>query len=357
MKDAVAGQPGLVEGDRIEGGKGQIQYHFLDFGSTGAGDGQLNRNAALVAGKIRSLTGGSHVDVGVLTHHHVDHIGYVGYGGFWSLLEEESITFDKIIDRDAGTWVDGSGGGIIDGICDYEKEIVWTNAGHVSNTGRKWLCYATDPANTNIEPIREVANVGSTTQIDPTDPLATVTVIQADGYDVMMSDGTTPISGDHTGMSKPPSENDYSIALKISYGQVDYATAGDSDGEYASSSSYTYNDVETVIAPRFGQVELLRVNHHGSSHSTSQYYVDTLDPEASFISCGTDNRYGHPAQQVLDRLTATGRVYLTNDCNNTLDYKGAKIANGDILIRSENGITYEVILPTQNYLYLPAIIR
>jgi hypothetical protein len=42
---------------------------------------------------------------------------------------------------------------------------------------------------------------------------------------------------------------------------------------------------------------------------------------------------------------------------NTLDYTGADIADGDIIIRSEDGITYEVILPTQNYLYLPVILR
>ena len=70
--------------------------------------------------------------------------------------------------------------------------------------------------------------------------------------------------------------------------------------------------------------------YHGSSHSTNQYTVDTIDPEASFISWGTGNRYGHPAQQVLDRLPVTSRVTLTNDCNNTLDYTGADIANGDI---------------------------
>jgi len=48
---------------------------------------------------------------------------------------------------------------------------------------------------------------------------------------------------------------------------------------------------------------------------------------------------------------------LTNKCNSTLDYIGATLADGDIIIRSEDGITYNVILPTQNYLYLPAIIK
>ena len=49
------------------------------------------------------------------------------------------------------------------------------------------------------------------------------------------------------------------MSYKISFYHFDYATAGDTDGEYATSSfGYTYNDVEHIIAPRFGRVEVLR---------------------------------------------------------------------------------------------------
>lgn len=303
--------------------------------NTGAG-------AALIAAKIRAITGGSHVNVGVLSHLHLDHIGYAGYGGFWGLIENEGITFDKIIDRDAGEWVDGSGGGASDGLCDADLEIVWHNAGTQSGTARNWICYVDNPANTNIYSIREVAQLGSTTQIDPPDSGATVTIVQVDADGVMMSDGVTPLQGDHTSMSLPPSENDYSIGLKIRYGMIDYATAGDSDGEYATSQfNYTYNDVESVLAARFGQVDVMRANHHGSGHSSSQGYVDALNPAASAISCG-DNDFGHPGQAVLDRLLGTGDVYLTNLCDTTRDYGAAVIVDGDIILRSSNGTTYTI---------------
>jgi beta-lactamase superfamily II metal-dependent hydrolase len=310
------------------------------------------KGAALIAEKIRTLTGGDHVDVAVLTHLHLDHIGYAGYGGFWALLEREGITFGQIIDRDAGQWVDGSGGGAADGACDPEREIEWHNAGTVSNTARRWLCYATHPANAAIYAAREVAQVGSITQIDPPDANATVEVIEVDAQGVMMADGVTPVSGDHTTAPLPPSENDYSIALKISYGEIDYATAGDTDGEYATSQwGYLYNDVESVIASRFGQVELLHVNHHGSSHSSNGIYVAILDPEVSLISCGR-NTYGHPDQTVLDRLLATSQVYLTNVCDETRDYGPSIIADGDIVIRSQDGLIYEVLVPRRAFLPL-----
>ena len=317
------------------------------------------KGAALIAAKIRTITGGSHVNVGVLTHLHLDHIGYFGYGGFWALLEKEDITFDKIIDRDAGVWDDTLPGGVEDGLCDPSTEIVWHNAGSLSDneagTTEKWICYATNPANTKIySPTRELAQLGSVDQIDPPDEGAIVEIIEVNAEDVMMDGGVIPVAGDHTEMDNPPSENDYCVALKITYGSIDYATAGDTDGEYVTSENgYTYNDVESVIAPRFGQVELLHTNHHGSSHSNNQFYVDTLDPEVSFISCGS-NGYGHPAQPVLDRLLVTGEVYLTNMCDETRDYGDAVIFNGDIIVRSTDGITYTINVP--QFSYLPLVV-
>ncbi len=303
--------------------------------NTGAG-------AAFIAQKIRSITGGSHVDVGVLSHHHLDHIGYAGYGGFWGLIENEGITFSKIVDRDAGVWTDGHGSGAVDGLCDPDFEIVWHNAGTQSGTSRNWLCYATNPANNNIYPIREIAQVGSTTQIDPPDANAVVEIVQADADSITMVDGVTPLQGDHTNNPVPPSENDYSIGIKIRYGLIDYATAGDSDGEYDTSQwGYTYNDVETDLADRFGQVDVLRANHHGSGHSTNQYYVDTLNPDASAISCGS-NTFGHPAQAVLDRLNGTGDVYVTNMCDQTRNYGAAVIVDGDIILQSTDGTNYTI---------------
>ena len=317
-----------------------------------------DKNAVLIASKIRELTGGSHINIGLITHLHMDHLGYVGHGGFWALIEEQGITFDRIIDRDAGVWQDGYDGSEPDGVCNYETEIIWHNAGDVTNTARKWLCYATNPANTLIYSWREIAQPSSTAQIDPPDPDVTVTIIQADAADLMMADGTTPVAGDHTADSIPPSENDYSIALKITYGEIDYVTAGDTDGEYYAGHDddenyYAYNDGETLIVPRIvGPVELLRVNHHGSSHSSNQFYIDSLNPADAFISCGS-NTYGHPDQVVLDRLATTSNVYLTNLCDPTRDYTGSTIVNGDITVRSIDGLTYTVAY--LQWVYLPLI--
>jgi len=106
--------------------------------------------------------------------------------------------------------------------------------------------------------------------------------------------------------------------------------------------------------PLFGvsvdcQVELLHVGHHGSDHSNNQYYIDALNPDVSFISCG-NNTFGHPSQAVLDRLVATSDVFFTNRCDETRDYSAATIFNGDIILRSTDGATYTINVPYNTFL-------
>jgi beta-lactamase superfamily II metal-dependent hydrolase len=299
---------------------------------------QSGAGAALIASKLHQAMGPSfnHLDYIMASHLHLDHIGYAGYGGIWGLIETQGFTVGKLIDRDAGVWVDSDG----NGVCNPDTEIVWHNVGTTSGTARNWLCYVTNPANAN-KLHREIAQIGSTTQID-LGPGTTVTIEQRDAENVMMADGVTPLRGDHSLDALPPSENDYSIGIKVRYGIIDYATAGDSDGEYSTSSfSYTYNNVEAVLAPRMGVVDVLRANHHGSEHSTSQLYADTLQPHSSFISCGT-NSYGHPGQTTLDRLLFWGSVYVTNLCDTTRNYGAAVIVNGDIVLVSSDGVNYTI---------------
>lgn len=50
------------------------------------------------------------------------------------------------------------------------------------------------------------------------------------------------------------------------------------------------------------QVDILVAGHHGSAGSTSEELLDTVDPQYVWISVGEDNRYGHPADELLLRL-------------------------------------------------------
>lgn len=50
----------------------------------------------------------------------------------------------------------------------------------------------------------------------------------------------------------------------------------------------------------------LKVGHHGSKSSTSVPFLTILRPLQAWVSVGKDNRYGHPADETMDRLTLMG---------------------------------------------------
>jgi len=60
---------------------------------------------------------------------------------------------------------------------------------------------------------------------------------------------------------------------------------------------------------------VLKVAHHGSDTSTSQEFLSAVDPQIAVLSVGADNKFGHPSDEVADRLDSKlGRtnVYRTD---------------------------------------------
>jgi len=338
--------PGTLEIHTFNVGQGNSQ---LIIGPTGRtllidvyeSNWNTNQTATWVADQIRQITGSSHLDYVLASHWHLDHIGYAGYGGIWSLLEQQGITADALIDRDGGTWVDANQ----DGICDPDTEIVWHNAGTLSGTAKNWVCWVDDP-NTIGGQIHQLAQLGSTTQIDlGLSSGVTTKIVQVDANGVMKADGVTPVQGDHTADALPTSENDYSITIWLNWGKFDYVTGGDTDGEYATSSfNYVYDDIETNIAARIGQsVEVLEVNHHGSAHSTNANYVAMLNPAVAIYSVGSTNTYGHPDQTTLDKLYNNGtKQYFTQIGDASRNYYDSVIVNGNVVVQVTDGIHYTV---------------
>lgn len=70
------------------------------------------------------------------------------------------------------------------------------------------------------------------------------------------------------------------------------------------------------------QLEVLVVGHHGSKTSTCEELLEVTRPQYALISVGADNTYGHPAQEVLERLLAFGCLIFRTDLNGTIVYRG-----------------------------------
>jgi len=61
------------------------------------------------------------------------------------------------------------------------------------------------------------------------------------------------------------------------------------------------------------RVDLLKVAHHGSRTSTSAGFVATVRPRLALVSCGRENRFGHPAAETLRTLAEQGVPVLRTD--------------------------------------------
>jgi competence protein ComEC len=59
--------------------------------------------------------------------------------------------------------------------------------------------------------------------------------------------------------------------------------------------------------------DILKVGHHGSRGSTSATFLDAVAPRAALLSCGRENRFGHPAAETLASLSARNvRLFRTD---------------------------------------------
>ena len=85
-------------------------------------------------------------------------------------------------------------------------------------------------------------------------------------------------------------ENDNSIVLQLEYGDFSALFTGDISMEAED------------FLPELRSVTLLKVPHHGSKYSASTSLLEVCTPKIAFISCGLGNQYGHPHEELLQRL-------------------------------------------------------
>ena len=59
---------------------------------------------------------------------------------------------------------------------------------------------------------------------------------------------------------------------------------------------------------------ILKVGHHGSKTATTEEFIDAIDPIYALVSCGVNNRYNHPSQEVIERLNKKNiKTYRTDE--------------------------------------------
>ncbi len=87
--------------------------------------------------------------------------------------------------------------------------------------------------------------------------------------------------------------NDASVVMLLIYGEQSYLLTGDLGLSYEG-------ELLSEVLPK--QITVYKAGHHGSKTSSGEFLLSRIRPEYSIISAGKDNKYGHPHEEVMERL-------------------------------------------------------
>lgn len=220
----------------------------------------------VVAPFLRYL-GQSSIDVLILSHYDYDHVG-----GALGLLEQCKVR-ELVLPREA---LDAASLPLYEAI----TKVAARRGTHISvaQQGRSWL-------------LGDGAVLSLVVPADLAQHSAQVTQYTQ-----------TVDSGDEQNQQAPPSlaGNDASTVLTLRSPHGSLLLTGDlgSEGEQGLE---------------LGHFTVFKAGHHGSKYSNSEELLQHIQPQLSIISCGFNNRYGHPHQETIERLQAVGSQIFRTD--------------------------------------------
>ena len=225
----------------------------------------------------------SHIDVVVATHPHADHIG-----GLVDVIKGVNV-----------------------------GEVLDSGQVHTTQTFEDFL----DAIDTKQIPLRSVRQ-GDSINLDPTVKI-----------DVLNPPVNLLDSADNEA-----DFNDNSVVLKLTYGEFSALLTGDMEER---NEARLVSDNTTVV-----DADVLKAGHHGSRTSSSSPFLDAVTPEVVIISLGEGNTYGHPHQEVLDRISAALAEHLFRtdvDGTITLTVNGSSSEYYSILTENNKKTTTVVV--------------
>ncbi|PTL38128.1 MBL fold metallo-hydrolase [Alkalicoccus saliphilus] len=115
--------------------------------------------------------------------------------------------------------------------------------------------------------------------------------------------------------------HDGSVSVRFDYGDVSFLFTGDAEDTAEQRMLQTGLDIN---------VDIFQLGHHGSRTSTTPDFLEAVNPSTAIYSVGSGNSYGHPHQEVVDRVKGAG-----------VDLYGTDIHGNIIVTTDGNGYTVE----------------
>ena len=98
--------------------------------------------------------------------------------------------------------------------------------------------------------------------------------------------------------------NNMSAVLRLEFDEISFLFMGDAEKESELEILNNWNELKA---------DVIKIGHHGSGTSSTKSFIKNVNPKYAIISCGKDNKYGHPTDVTLKILKDFGiNVYRTD---------------------------------------------
>ncbi len=241
---------------------------------------------------------GEILDYMILTHPDADHVRY---------LPDVLDTFEvKTIIRPYVFYaIDKEGGEYVDNPTAAEAAVSDKEIALAAQEGITLTKNGASKSNTKIGSLlfKFYQKVYSETYTSGANPVPASIEFPSIGKTITGSDGagsnyTLTFYGPVSKHNLYDSWNDYSTVMALEYKDTTIAFTGDAE-------KILEEDIleSTIVLPN---VDIMDMGHHGSRGSSTAEFIAALDPEYAIISCGKDNKYGHPHDEALKRYDDYG---------------------------------------------------
>lgn len=107
----------------------------------------------------------------------------------------------------------------------------------------------------------------------------------------------------------PNDSNKNSVVIRLTNGNNSFLFTGDAEET---------SEQDMISTGRSLDCDVLSLAHHGSQSSTTWDFLEASTPSWAVISCGTDNRYGHPSADTMGRLSSMNIPVFRTDKQGTI---------------------------------------
>jgi competence protein ComEC len=182
-----------------------------------------------------------------------------------------------------------------------ELQYVFCSHAHEDHVGGLAAALAYFPANHVYSPVTDASTKCFQDFVKYTQQQGLQVEVPAVGTVWQLGSATITLLGPMVQYSET---NDTSLVLRVDYGSTSFLLTGDMEADA---------ERDLVNSGANLKADVLQVGHHGSSTSTSYIFLNAVLPEMGVISCGVNNKYGHPHEETLSILRDAGvDVYRTD---------------------------------------------